>query len=106
MFFDTGTIVFSVDSTYIFGAMTTLIVVVILGVLLMLAFFWLVLNSMNRLYFNEKQADVIDYIPQYNDDYPDKISGYQPVVKFEVEGKHTKGGFAFIQTGIIIIKNG
>jgi hypothetical protein len=65
--------------------------IIVLAAILALAIFGLLVNGMNRLYFTEKEVEVIDYVTQYNTEYPKTVTGYHPVVKFEVEGKTYQG---------------
>src|SRR5262245_6957393 len=70
--------------------MLTLIVVLV--ILLVLFFFGIIAHSSTRLSFLEKEAEVIDFIAVTDEsDGTEMISGYKPVVKFEVEGKFYQG---------------
>lgn len=62
-----------------------MVLIIILGFLLAIALFSLMVNSMNHLYFTEKEVEVIDYIFIPRDKYQN--GGYHPVVKFEIDGK-------------------
>jgi hypothetical protein len=66
--------------------MMTLIIA--LGVLLLLFFCIVIAHTSTRLSFLEKEAEVIDFIEVRNDsESPERITGYKPVVRFEVGGK-------------------
>jgi hypothetical protein len=67
------------------------ITMIVLGVLLILGFYGIIANTSTRLSFLEKEADVIDFIEVYDSDTPNLISGYKPVVRFEVDGKFYQG---------------
>jgi hypothetical protein len=68
------------------------ILIIVFGLLLLLSLYGLFAHTSTRLYFLEKQPEVIDFVEVYNDfDYPELLTGYKPVVRFEVKGKVYQG---------------
>ena len=65
---------------------------IVLGILLLLSIWGFFRNTTTRLYFLEKEAEVIDFTDVHGDfDSPARVTGYTPVVRFEVDGKFYEG---------------
>jgi hypothetical protein len=64
---------------------------IVLGILLVLVIFGTFIHTTTRLSFLEKEADIISFTPVLDSEYPDGISGYKPVVRFEVNEKLYEG---------------
>lgn len=65
---------------------------IVLSVLLVVAIAGFIVNTKARLSFLEKEAEVIDFIDEHWDfENRERVTGYQPIVRFEVDGKIYQG---------------
>lgn len=67
--------------------------IIILSVLIVLVFFGLLITSTMRMWYLEKEVDVVDHVPVYDpeESLSETIVGYEPIVKFEIDGKSYGG---------------
>ena len=69
-----------------------MVFIVISGVLLFVCIYLFFRSTTARLSFLEKEAEIIDYIDVHgNFDKPEVVTGYTPIVRFEVDGKFYQG---------------